>query len=195
MRNGRNEILVNFSLSTLCAPFGQMKSVVTRYSLNTCHCRPFGHISNVHTRKWVIRHSVLGIFKIWPEKNVRAMAWAIDSNSIYAFRTVVALYCWQQHMHYYLLAHCTRTEKKNSVSARALVYGPLICLSTGMKLSEQNLWPCLFIYAEAIAHSLNAKTKHLCFPIALRTMCAVCCVCRLMRNDLSLGTWNLELLS
>lgn len=183
MRNGRNEILVNFSLSTLCAPFGQMKSADTRYSLNTCHCRTFGHSAQTHLK---MSHSAFGISKNKTGKHVRAIDW----NSIYAFRTVVALYCWQRHMHYYLLAHCTRTEKKNSVSAR--VYGPLICLSTGMKLSEPNLWPCLFIYAEAIAHSLNAKTKHLCFPIALRTMCAVC---RLMRNDLSFGTWNLELLS
>lgn len=64
MRNGRNEILVNFSLSTLCAPFGQMKSADTRYSLNTCHCRTFGHSAQTHLK---MSHSAFGISKIRPE--------------------------------------------------------------------------------------------------------------------------------
>lgn len=55
------------------------------------------------------------------------------------------LLCRSTEQHIHLLAHYTHTRTKTIQCT--LSYGPLIGLSTGMKLSEQNLWPHLFIYA------------------------------------------------
>lgn len=100
----------------------------------------YKHISKIYC-KWVIRISA---FKMQSSTKKSNELWAIDSNRKCILKRCVAL---SFNRAAYPFTGTLHTHTRTKTIQCTLSYGPLIGLSTGMKLSEQNLWPHLFIYA------------------------------------------------
>lgn len=159
--------------------FGQMENADKRFSLNTCPL-----LINTF-RKYIANES----FEFQHLKCNRAQKksnelWAIDSNRKCILKRCVAL---SFNRAAYPFTGTLHTHARTKTIQCTLSYGPLIGLSTGMKLSEQNLWPHLFIYAASCilsVYGVKMRKQSMFCAIEVDSPVSASAHTICMRNDL-----------